>query len=348
VYASKMLLAAITASLGGQSAPRLQRPPLMTPRTGLALSGSRRQTCVPRARACQHETTVLAIFPIIRTSARHCSDRERSMTHVSSKEIGVVSVSPTTNGATVRSGLHRAARVIADAFTSAVLDSTTSAIASARSAVFDWATIGLDQGQRTASVDAHPTTTRQPATASGINPKRLSRNPKASILDENSPAKSGELRGSARRRRTHKSVHRLRPQWPGGRAAVSPAQMLAVWSYERPRLRRAFKVCYALWFAALWATAAAPTAAAWPDPQLPDGEFSDTAGGLRDIYGVPISAYRVSTVGPLEAASIAAGHQLHGLSLFNPESWVRRSSRLAQWGQRTSWCQASLMLSAPS
>jgi hypothetical protein len=245
------------------------------------------------------------------------------MTHVSSKEIGVVSVSPTTNGATVRSGLHRAARVIADAFTSAVLDSTTSAIASARSAVFDWATIGLDQGQRTASVDAHPTTTRQPATASGINPKRLSRNPKASILDENSPAKSGELRGSARRRRTHKSVHRLRPQWPGGRAAVSPAQMLAVWSYERPRLRRAFKVCYALWFAALWATAAAPTAAAWPDPQLPDGEFSDTAGGLRDIYGVPISAYRVSTVGPLEAASIAAGHQLHGLSLFNPESWVK-------------------------
>jgi hypothetical protein len=105
---------------------------------------------------------------------------------------------------------------------------------------------------------------------------------------------------------------------------VSLDARLAVWLYARPRLQRAFKGCCALWFGALWAAAAAPHAAAWADPPLPNAQIGAMAWtGLQDTYGVPISFYRVSTVGPLEAAMAAAGQQLQGLSLFNPESWVK-------------------------
>jgi hypothetical protein len=102
---------------------------------------------------------------------------------------------------------------------------------------------------------------------------------------------------------------------------MSPTQKLAVWLYEQPRLRRSVKVCCALWFGALWAVTVAPTAAA--DAPLPNVAFGDMAWtGLQDTYGVPISYYRVSTVGPMDATTTSAGQQLRGLNLFNPLSWV--------------------------
>jgi hypothetical protein len=102
---------------------------------------------------------------------------------------------------------------------------------------------------------------------------------------------------------------------------VSPVQRLAVWLYARPRLRRFIKTGCLFWLAAVCVVAFAPNAVAdMPQPSVGYGDMMWT--GLRDTYGVPISMYRVSTVGPLEAASVVAGQYLQGLSLFNPSSWV--------------------------
>jgi hypothetical protein len=103
---------------------------------------------------------------------------------------------------------------------------------------------------------------------------------------------------------------------------MSPAAGLAVRWYTRPRLRRAFKVGFTLWFAALWAVAAAPTAAADSMP-LPNIAFANMQWtGLQDTYGVPISFYRVSMVGPLEAAGVVMSQELQEISLFDPSTWV--------------------------
>ena len=78
---------------------------------------------------------------------------------------------------------------------------------------------------------------------------------------------------------------------------MSPTQELVAWLYERPRLRRAWMVCCALWFGSVWALLTAPAAAAdWGGTMM-------AWTGLQDSYGVPVSDYYVSVVSPTQAAA---------------------------------------------
>lgn len=107
---------------------------------------------------------------------------------------------------------------------------------------------------------------------------------------------------------------------------MSRTEKFVAWLYERPRLRRAWRVCCALWFGAAWAVLAAPSAAAAPylptGPNVGEGQPFMAWTGLHDSYGVPVSAYFISTVSPFTAAKDAVAAQPMGLSLFNPLSWV--------------------------
>jgi hypothetical protein len=73
------------------------------------------------------------------------------MTSIPSEQTSAVGVPPTTNGATSKNGLQLAARRIADAFTSALLNSASSTTSLARSAASDWATMGVAPAPHTAS-----------------------------------------------------------------------------------------------------------------------------------------------------------------------------------------------------
>jgi hypothetical protein len=101
---------------------------------------------------------------------------------------------------------------------------------------------------------------------------------------------------------------------------VSPAARLAVCLYQRPGLRRAWKVSCALWFGSAWALVAAPTAAA--APLLPTVVPMMAGFGLYDDTGLDVGLLYISTVSPFEAAANAAAPQLQGLNLANPLSWV--------------------------
>jgi hypothetical protein len=100
---------------------------------------------------------------------------------------------------------------------------------------------------------------------------------------------------------------------------VRPAQKLAAWLYERPQLRRAWKICCALWFGAAWALVVAPAAAADysyspTGPSIATGQVMMAWTGLRDTYGVPVADYFVSTVSPIQAGTYAFDQQHCGLS----------------------------------
>jgi len=107
---------------------------------------------------------------------------------------------------------------------------------------------------------------------------------------------------------------------------MSRTDRLAAWLYERPRVRRAWRVCCALWCGAAWAVLAAPTAAAAPyaptGPNVGEGQPFMAWTGLHDSYGVPVSSYYISTVSAFTAAKDAVAAQPLGLSLFDPLSWV--------------------------
>lgn len=102
---------------------------------------------------------------------------------------------------------------------------------------------------------------------------------------------------------------------------MSPIERLAVWLYERPRLRRAWRMCCALWCGAAWAVIAAPIAAAAPYqpsgptvPSIASGQFLMAWTGLHDSYGVPVSDYFISTVSSLQASVYAFDQEHCGIT----------------------------------
>jgi hypothetical protein len=107
--------------------------------------------------------------------ARPCSDCERPMTPAFTQKASAVGVPPPTNGATGQNRLRVAGRVIAEAFTSALLNSAISTTSLARSAVSDWTALGVAPAPHAVSVDTRPTSARQPATAGGTTPEAAAR-----------------------------------------------------------------------------------------------------------------------------------------------------------------------------
>jgi hypothetical protein len=109
---------------------------------------------------------------------------------------------------------------------------------------------------------------------------------------------------------------------------VTLVQRFAVWLYQRPRLRRAFKATCALWFGTAWAVVGAPTAAAYvtpgtqPSPLYVGGQDIMDWAGLVDNYGVPVSHYYLSVVSPVDAAANVFGQQIQGISGINPVEWI--------------------------
>lgn len=91
---------------------------------------------------------------------------------------------------------------------------------------------------------------------------------------------------------------------------TSPAQELAAWLYERPRIRRAWMGLCVVWCGVSWAVMAAPGAVA----QGVGDAVSWT--GLHDSYGVPATRYFVSFVS-LATQIKNDGHPL----TLNPLSW---------------------------
>jgi hypothetical protein len=86
--------------------------------------------------------------------ARSCSDCERTMTPITRQKAYAIGAQPPTNGTTSQTRLRVAARVIADAFTSALLNSAISTTSLARSAVSDWTVLGVAPAPHTVS-DEH-------------------------------------------------------------------------------------------------------------------------------------------------------------------------------------------------
>lgn len=137
---------------------------------------------------------------------------------------------------------------------------------------------------------------------------------------------------------------------------MSPTQRLAAWLYERPRLRRAWKVCCALWFCAAWALAAAPSASATPyaptGPSIAGGQFLMAWTGLHDTYGVPVSDYFVSTVAPTQAGAYAWDQSHCGFNNFGgcfaglPSSFGAVMSNILASGMLATECSILLFVGA--
>lgn len=88
--------------------------------------------------------------------------------------------------------------------------------------------------------------------------------------------------------------------------------VLAVWMYTHPRLRRVWLMLQLLWGASLWAVVTAPRAAA--DSITTSLSFT----GLHDTYGLPIGSLFVSVL-PIDEVIGAQGHPQFGVS---PQTWT--------------------------